>query len=132
MNPAPILAAETATATVILVSSHLGYALSTTQVASGAVVGSGVGGRVAGGVHWNVVGQMVLAWLLTLPAAGVLGAAAGSLAEAGTAGEILVAVIGVAVATAIWFRSRRNPVTAENVNVEDAIVPTPPTSTPVG
>ncbi len=132
VEPQQGFAAETSAATVILVSSHLGYALSTTQVASSAVVGSGVGRRARGGVHWNVVGQMVVAWLLTLPAAGVLGAAAGSLADHGTGGEIIVLVLGIAIAAGIFRASRRAPVTADNVNVEDTIVPPAPADAPVG
>jgi inorganic phosphate transporter, PiT family len=121
IGPQQGFAAETSAATVILASSHLGYALSTTQVASGAVVGSGVGRRSPGGVHWGVVGQMVFAWLLTLPASGLLGAGAGWIADRGTWGVLAVAVIGIAVAYAIWLRSRQNPVDAHNVNDEPAV-----------
>ncbi len=92
-------AAETSAATVILASSHLGYALSTTQVASGAVVGGGLGSRDSGGVHWPVVRQMVGAWVLTLPAAGLVGAGAGYVSERGT-GVITVAVIAAAAGAA--------------------------------
>ena len=66
-------AAETASTAVILSSAHLGFALSTTQVTSGAVLGSAVGRRAAG-VAWGVVGRMAVAWVLTLPAAAIVGA----------------------------------------------------------
>jgi PiT family inorganic phosphate transporter len=75
---------------------------------------------------------MVLAWLLTLPAAGVLGAAAGSIADHGTGGEIIVLVLGIAIAAGIFRASRRAPVTADNVNVEDTIVPPALPDAPVG
>jgi inorganic phosphate transporter, PiT family len=121
IEPQQGFAAETAAATVILASSHLGYALSTTQVASGAVIGSGVAARrTSGGVHWDVAGQMVLAWLFTLPAAGLLGAGAGWVASRSTLGMLGVAAIGIVVAAASWALSRRNPITADNVNVEPA------------
>src|SRR3954454_21965187 len=55
------MAAQSASAAVILASSHLGFALSTTHVATGSVLGSGVG-RPAGEVLWRVAGRMVLAW----------------------------------------------------------------------
>jgi hypothetical protein len=53
------MAAETSSAVIILFSSHLGMALSTTQVASGSILGSGVGRRVP--VRWGVFGRMVVA-----------------------------------------------------------------------
>jgi inorganic phosphate transporter, PiT family len=53
-------AAETSAAAAILASSHLGFALSTTHVCSGAVVGSGVGKRLAK-VRWGTAGRMALA-----------------------------------------------------------------------
>jgi PiT family inorganic phosphate transporter len=108
-------AAEASAAAVILSSSHLGYPLSTTHVASGAVVGSGVGKRLAE-VRWNVAGRMALAWVLTLPAAAAVGAVAGRLADSGTIGVVLVAFGGAAAAVAIYLASRRDAVGAHNVN----------------
>jgi inorganic phosphate transporter, PiT family len=108
-------AAEASAAAVILSSSHLGYPLSTTHVASGAVVGSGVGKRLAE-VRWGVAGRMVMAWVFTLPAAAVVGALAGRVADMGTAGVVLVAGAGLAAATAIYLASRRDAVGARNVN----------------
>ena len=69
-------AAVTSSAAVILASSHLGFALSTTQVATGSIFGAGAGRRLAS-VQWGVAGQMAVAWLLTLPAAAAVGAVAG-------------------------------------------------------
>ena len=59
------MAAESSSAAVILASSHLGFALSTTQVATGSILGSGIGKRGAE-VRWRVAGRMVVAWLITL------------------------------------------------------------------
>jgi PiT family inorganic phosphate transporter len=67
---------------------------------------------------------MVAAWALTLPAAGLLGAAAGAIADKGSVGVLVVAVIGIAVSIGIYLLSRRRPVTADNVN--DESVPGPP------
>jgi PiT family inorganic phosphate transporter len=119
IEPQQGFAAETSAGTTILTSAHLGYALSTTQVASGAVVGVGVGAR-AGGVHWGVVGQMVLAWAVTLPAAGLLGAAASQIADNGIGGVVATALIAIVVSAGIYLLSRRAPVTAANVNQEPA------------
>ena len=109
-------AAETSAAVTILASSHLGFALSTTHVCSGGVIGSGVGRKLAE-VRWGVAGRMVVAWLLTLPAAAIIGAIAAEVSSSGgNIGTVLVGVVGVLVAVGIYFWSRRNPVTAKNVN----------------
>ena len=60
------MAADTSSATIILLSSHFGYALSTTHVATGSILGSGVG-KPGAEVRWAVAGRMVTAWLITLP-----------------------------------------------------------------
>lgn len=108
-------AAEAASATTILASSHLGFALSTTQVCSGSIIGSGLG-RKGNAVNWGVAGRMLAAWLVTFPAAGLVGAVACAIAKTGLAGTIAVAVIGVVAATVIFRLSKRNPVNAMNVN----------------
>jgi PiT family inorganic phosphate transporter len=113
------MAAETASAAIILSSSHLGMALSTTHVATGSILGSGVGKRGAE-VRWGVAGRMVIAWVITLPAAGVVGALCWYLAN-GIGGSLGVAVVfGILVAAASWmfFRSRRTAINATNVNAE--------------
>jgi PiT family inorganic phosphate transporter len=115
ITPRQGMAAEAASATVILASTHLGFPLSTTQVVSGGVVGAGVGRRLAK-VHWGTFGRMALAWAFTLPAAGLVGAGAGKLAKSGTTGTIVVAVIGALAALGMYLVSRRNPVNASNVN----------------
>jgi inorganic phosphate transporter, PiT family len=108
-------AAEASAAAVILTSSHVGFALSTTHVCSGGVIGAGIGKRLAE-VRWSTAGRMAVAWLLTLPAAAVVGALAGRLAGQGTAGTVLVALIAAAIAGGIYLASRRDPVGAHNVN----------------
>ncbi|NKQ57644.1 inorganic phosphate transporter [Amycolatopsis sp. K13G38] len=117
-------AAETSAAVTILASSHLGFALSTTHVCAGGVIGSGVGRKLAE-VRWGVAGRMVVAWLLTLPAAAIIGAVASEVAGAGSIGTILVGVVGVALALVIYLWSRRNPVTANNVNGPEQEQPVP-------
>ena len=107
-------AAQTSSAAVILASSHVGFALSTTHVCSGGVMGSGLG-REPAGVRWGVFGRMALAWLVTLPAAGLVGALAGTVAAHGTVGVLSVAAVGVLVSLGIYFASRRRPVRPEHV-----------------
>jgi PiT family inorganic phosphate transporter len=112
------MAADTSSAAIILSSSHLGMALSTTHVATGSILGSGVGRRGATGVRWSLAGRMITAWLITLPAAGVVGALCWFLADliGGGAGVAVVFMILV-VASGLMFRhSRRTQITHSNVN----------------
>ena len=108
-------AAETASAATILASAHLGFALSTTQVVSGSIVGAGLGKRLAS-VHWGVAGRIGLGWLLTLPSAAVVGALAAWVALGSAAGLIGIAALAVVGIAAIYWLSRKAPVTHENVN----------------
>jgi PiT family inorganic phosphate transporter len=120
VKPAQGFSAETSTAATILASSALGFALSTTQVASGSVIGSGLGRR-GSTVRWRTVGRIVVGWLLTLPAAGLVGAlAALVVAWLGTAGIFLDAALAVAIVLGIFLRSRRNRVSAANAMSEVA------------
>ncbi len=115
-------AAETTGAAVILSAAHLGFALSTTQVTTGAVLGS-ANGRRGAAVRWSLAARMVGIWLLTLPAAAAVGALAAWIAARGTGGTLLVAALLVAASGGIYAASRRKPVTAATVN--DAPVPLP-------
>ncbi|WP_432894339.1 anion permease [Kribbella sp. CA-245084] len=118
-------AAETSSASVLLASAHLGFPLSTTQVCSGSILGSGLGRRRAR-VRWSVAGRIAMAWLFTLPAAAVVGALSGELANSGNAGVVIVSAIAVAAAGAIYAASRRRPVTAENVTEYPSQTPAAP------
>jgi PiT family inorganic phosphate transporter len=113
------MAAESSSAAVILLSSHFGYSLSTTHVATGSILGTGIGKKGAE-VRWGVAGRMATAWLFTLPAAGLVGAGSYALAAVigGDAGVIVVFALLVAVALTIWLRSRKNAVSHDNVNDE--------------
>lgn len=114
IKPAQGFAAEVASGVTILASSNLGFALSTTQVASGAIMGSGVGRR-GGQVRWSKAGQIVIAWFLTLPAAGIVGALSAVLVMQGPAGFFLDLIITLAVVVTIFQVSRRNKIGAHNV-----------------
>ncbi len=67
------MAAESASAAIILLSSSFGYSLSTTHVATGSIIGTGLGKKGAE-VRWNVAGRMATAWVFTLPSAALVGA----------------------------------------------------------
>ena len=119
VKPAQGFAAETSTAVTILASSHLGFALSTTQVASGSIIGSGVGRR-GSIVRWATARRIVLGWLLTLPAAAAVGAAAALLAGFGPWGLGLATLIGALIVGAMVLISRRTKVGADNAISEVA------------
>jgi PiT family inorganic phosphate transporter len=113
------MAAESASAAVILLSSSFGYSLSTTHVATGSIIGTGLGKKGAE-VRWNVAGRMATAWIFTLPSAGLVGAGAYALAHVigGSAGVIVDLVILVAISAGIYVRSRASKVDSNNVNDE--------------
>lgn len=119
IKPPQGMAAESSSAAVILLSAHFGYALSTTQVATGSVLGSGVG-KPGAEVRWGVAGRMVVAWLVTLPLAGLVGAFTYGLVHfiGGYPGAILGFALLWLTATAIWLRSRRAPIDHTNVNAD--------------
>jgi PiT family inorganic phosphate transporter len=113
VKPAQGFAAETATAATILASSHLGFALSTTQVASGSVIGSGLGRR-GSSVRWGTAGRIGLGWLMTLPASAIVGAITAFIALLGTVGVVIDLIIAVGVIVAIFAISKHNNVDARN------------------
>ncbi|MFJ8790302.1 anion permease [Streptomyces sp. NPDC102462] len=108
-------AAETTATAVILSSSHLGFALSTTQVCTGGILGSGLGRRLAR-VRWGIAGRIAVSWVLTLPAAAAVGGVSAWVADQGDLGVAVVAGVTVAAATGFYVLSRRRPVNPDNVN----------------
>lgn len=119
------LAAETASAAIILSSAHFGLPLSTTQTATGSILGTGLGKGAE--VRWGVMGRMVVAWLLTLPLAGLAGAACWAIAHfiGGLPGVLVVFAILLGLSGLMYVRSRQDPVDTSNVNEW-------PDDTPVG
>src|SRR3984885_7190709 len=113
------MAAESASAAVILLSSSFGYSLSTTHVATGSIIGTGLGKKGAE-VRWNVAGRMATAWIFTLPSAGVVGAGAYGIAYGigGTFGVIIDLVILAALSPVIFWGPRGTRVDHNNVNAE--------------
>ena len=113
------MAAEASSAAIILTSSSMGMALSTTHVATGSILGSGVG-RPGAQVRWGIAGRMVTAWLITMPAAGIVGALCYFIANGigGLGGAITVFVLLLAASAFMYLRSRRQRVDHTNVNAE--------------
>jgi PiT family inorganic phosphate transporter len=75
MDAAQGFAAQGAGAATILAASFLGFPISSTHAISGGVMGAGAAKRISA-VRWGVAGHIVVAWLLTLPAAAAIGASA--------------------------------------------------------
>lgn len=114
-------AAETASTVAILASSHLGFALSTTHVCTGSILGSGVGRGSS--VSWGTFGKMGTAWLITLPCAGLVGALTSAIAvRGGVPGTVLVMVLLVLSALLIVRQANHNRVDFTNVNDGDRVV----------
>jgi PiT family inorganic phosphate transporter len=129
------LAADSASAATIIVSSHLGFALSTTHVATGSIIGTGLG-RKGAQVRWAVALRMLVAWLITLPSAGLVAAITWAIGHfiGGLAGAVVIFVILIAFAVYMFVHSRKNPVGHHNVTDEwdtgaDRALPVAPAET---
>jgi PiT family inorganic phosphate transporter len=109
MDAAQGFSAQGAGATVILASTHFGFPLSTTHVINGGVMGAGAGKRVSA-VRWGVAGNIVTAWLLTLPAAAAIGAlayGATAIFGNGALGPVLVTLVSLSLIVAVFARRSR-------------------------
>jgi PiT family inorganic phosphate transporter len=117
MDSAQGFSAQGAGAAVILAASHYGYPLSTTHVISGGVMGAGAAKRLSA-VRWGLAGNIVGAWVLTIPAAGAMGALTWAITRifgTGAAGPLVVsAVLLVAICVVFARRLQRgSAITAE-------------------
>jgi PiT family inorganic phosphate transporter len=106
MDPAQGFAAQGAGAAVILASTHYGFPLSTTHVINGGVMGAGAAKRLSA-VRWGVAGNIVTAWVLTLPAAAAIGALTygfTSIFGSGALGPVLVSLMSLSLIVALFAR----------------------------
>jgi PiT family inorganic phosphate transporter len=95
MDAAQGFAAQSAGAAVILAASSVGYPLSTTHVISGGITGAGAAKRLSA-VRWGVAGDIVRAWVLTLPAAGCFAAVVYGITRlfgTGATGPLVITII---------------------------------------
>jgi PiT family inorganic phosphate transporter len=116
MDTAQGFTASGAGAAVILASSHFGFPLSTTQVINGGIMGAGAGKRLSA-VRWGVAGNIVIAWLLTMPCAAAIGAAVYGITALfgdGAAGPLVVSVAALLLLAAAFVRraQQQSPVPA--------------------
>jgi PiT family inorganic phosphate transporter len=112
MDAAQGFAAQGSGATVILAASHVGFPLSTTHTISGAVIGSGAAKRLSA-VRWGVAGNIVVAWVLTLPGAAAIGGITYLITRVfgtGAAGPIIVSAAILVGAGVLFARRSREGV----------------------
>jgi PiT family inorganic phosphate transporter len=122
VRPPQGFGSEAVAATVILASSHVGFPLSTTQVVSGAVTGSGVG-RPGATVNWAVAGRIVIGWVLTLPAAAACAAVAYAIVDLfghdSAVGPIVVGTVVAIGCVLLFLANRRQSVEPEETVSEN-------------
>jgi PiT family inorganic phosphate transporter len=71
LEPAQGFAAETTSATVLLINSLLGFTISTTHVITSSIMGVGAVRRLSA-VRWGLASNIVIAWILTIPASALV------------------------------------------------------------
>ncbi len=106
MDPAQGFAAQGAGAAVILAASSVGYPLSTTHVISGGIMGAGAAKQFSA-VRWGVAGNIVAAWVLTLPAAAAVGALTyfvSRLFGSGALGPLIISAMAIATLALLFSR----------------------------
>jgi inorganic phosphate transporter, PiT family len=116
MDTAQGFAAQGSGAAVILAATHVGFPLSTTHTISGAVMGAGAAKRVSA-VRWGVAGNIVVAWILTLPAAAAIGALTYGVTRlfgTGAVGPIVVSALLLGIIGFVFARrlAQGSPITA--------------------
>jgi inorganic phosphate transporter, PiT family len=104
IDPPQGFAAQTACASILWTTAHFGYPVSTTHVISGSVMGSGAT-RGLHAVRWGVAGNILLAWIFTIPMAGLVGASM-ELVTRLPAGSVIVFALAVLISVTA-FAARR-------------------------
>ena len=103
LDPPQGFAAQTACASILWLTARYGFPVSTTHTISGSVLGAGATRRLSA-VRWGVAGNILVAWVLTIPAAGLVGAGMEVLTRV-PGGAIVVFTLAVAIA-ALAFLAR--------------------------
>jgi PiT family inorganic phosphate transporter len=109
MDPAQGFSAQGSGSVVILAASHFGYPLSTTHVINGGIMGAGAAKRLSA-VRWGVAGNIMAAWVLTVPAAGLTGALVYGVTRlfgTGAVGPIIVLTVIMAMGAFAFARRAR-------------------------
>ena len=104
LDPPRGFAAQTTTAAILWTTAHYGYPVSTTHTISGSVLGAGATHRL-NAVRWGVAGNILLAWVMTLPAAALVGAGMERLTRL-PAGDAVVFGLAAVIATGFFGAAR--------------------------
>ena len=104
LDPPQGFAAQTACASILWATAHFGYPVSTTQTISGSVMGAGAI-RGLHAVRWGIAGNILVAWVMTIPCAGLVGASMEVITRL-PAGDAVVFVL-VSMIAAAAFLARR-------------------------
>lgn len=104
IDPPQGFAAQTSCAGILWATAHFGFPVSTTHTISGCVMGAGASRRFSA-VRWGIAGNIVVAWMLTLPAAGTVGALMETVTRM-PAGNLVVFVLAGAIATTAFLGRR--------------------------
>ena len=104
LDPPQGFSAQTSTAVILWFTARHGFPVSTTQTISGSVLGAGASTRLSA-VRWGVAGNILLAWVLTLPCAGLVGAGMEAVTRL-PGGVVYVVLFTVAIA-GLAFLGRR-------------------------
>jgi PiT family inorganic phosphate transporter len=104
IDPPQGFAAQTACAGILWTTAHYGFPVSTTQTITGSVMGAGAI-RGLSAVRWGIAGNIAVAWILTLPAAGLVGALMESVTKL-PAGDLIVFVLAGLIAVAAFVARR--------------------------
>jgi inorganic phosphate transporter, PiT family len=104
IDPPQGFAAQTACASILWTTAHLGFPVSTTHTISGSVLGAGAI-RGFSAVRWGVAGNILVAWILTIPAAALVGAGM-ELVTRLPGGHVIVFLLVILIA-ATAFGARR-------------------------
>ena len=105
LDPPQGFAAQTSTATILFFTGTVGFPVSTTHTVSGSVLGAGASRRLSA-VRWGVAGNILVAWIMTVPSAALVGAGMELITRA-PAGTLLVLVLVVAIAVGAFAARNR-------------------------
>ncbi|MDQ8043798.1 MAG: anion permease [Patulibacter sp.] len=115
--------AEATSTSVILSASYFGYPLSTTHAVSGSILGVGVGKRLSE-VRWSLFGTMVLGWLFTIPAAGLVAAViwegSHAIGDHNNVGAVVMAILSGAAALSLFITVQRYAAVSAEDTIGDA------------
>ncbi len=104
IDPPQGFAAQTTCAGILWTTAHYGFPVSTTQTITGCVMGAGASRRFSA-VRWGIAGNIAVAWILTLPAAGLVGALMEEVTRL-PAGDLIVVLLAGAIAAAAFVGRR--------------------------